>query len=130
MIVVDFLILIELFSNGLQVDVVEVCLCQSLVGGCVVICGVVLVEICVVLCGGVEVQEVLEEMGIYFSLLEVKFVLCVGEMYCCYCQCGIGKCGIDDFMVGVYVLLQCDGLIIWNDMFYCDYFKGLKLIVL
>lgn len=130
MIVVDLLVLVELFSNGLQVDVVEVIFWQSLVGGCVVVCGVIFVEVCVLLCGGVEVFEVLEEMGVYFNLMEVKLVLCVGEMYCCYCQCGGSCCSLDEFMVGVYVLLQCDGLIIWNDMFYCDYFKGLKLIVL
>ncbi len=32
-------------------------------------------------------------------------------------------------MVGAHALLQCDGLITWNDKFYRDYFKGLKLIV-
>ena len=30
---------------------------------------------------------------------------------------------------GQHALLQCDGLIPWNDTFYRDYFKGLKLIV-
>ncbi|HCT26985.1 MAG TPA: VapC toxin family PIN domain ribonuclease, partial [Stenotrophomonas sp.] len=36
---------------------------------------------------------------------------------------------LDEFMVGAHALLQCDGLITWNDTFYRDYFKGLKLIV-
>ncbi len=34
-----------------------------------------------------------------------------------------------DVLVGAYVLLQCDGLMTWDDTFYRDYFKGIKLIV-
>ena len=36
---------------------------------------------------------------------------------------------IGEFMVGAHAMLQCDGLVTWNDAFYRDYFKGLKLIV-
>ena len=129
MIAVDSAVLIELLSNGPQADAVEACLRQSLVGGRVVICGVVLAEICASLRGGAEVQEALEEMGIHFSPLEAKSALRAGEMHRRHRQRTTARRGLDDFMVGSHALLQCDGLITWNDKFYRDYFKGLKLIV-
>ena len=77
-----------------------------------------------------QVQEALEEMGIHFSPLEAKSALRAGEMHRRHRQRNAGDTRrIDDFMVGAHALLQCDGLITWNDTFYRDYFKGLKLIV-
>jgi len=129
MIAVDSPELIELLSNGPQADAVEAGLRQSLVGGRVVICGVTLAEICASLRGGAEVQEALEEMGVHFSPLEAKSALRAGEMHRRHRQRGAKPRGLDEFMVGSHALLQCDGLITWNDKFYRDYFKGLKLIV-
>jgi len=129
MIAVDSPVLVELLSNGPQADAVEACLRQSLVGGRVVVCGATLAEICASLRGGAEVLEAVEDMGAPFNALEAKSALRAGEMHRRHRQRGTGRRGIDDFMVGAHALLQCDGLITWNDKFYRDYFKGLKLIV-
>ena len=130
MIAVDSLVLVELLSNGPQADAVEACLRQSLVGGRVVVCGATLAEICAALRGGAEVLEALEEMGVHFNALEAKSALRAGEMHRRHRQRGGShRRGLDEFMIGAHALLQCDGLITWNDTFYRDYFKGLKLIV-
>ncbi|WP_434031268.1 type II toxin-antitoxin system VapC family toxin [[Pseudomonas] boreopolis] len=128
-IAVDSPVLIELLSNGPQADAVEACLRQSLVGGRVVVCGTTLAELCAALQGGAEVLEALEEMGVHFSALEAKSALRAGEMHRRHRQRRGGRRCLDGFMVGAHALLQCDGLITWNDTFYRDYFKGLKLIV-
>ena len=52
-----------------------------------------------------------------------------GEMHRRHRQRSGSRRSLDEFMVGAHALLQCDGLITWNDTFYRDYFKGLKLIV-
>ena len=129
MIAIDSPVLIELLSNGPRADAVEACLRQALVGGRVVICGTTLAEICASLRGGAEVLEALEEMGVLFSALEAKSALRAGEMHRRHRQRAGDSRRIDDFMVGAHALLQCDGLITWNDKFFRDYFKGLKLIV-
>ena len=130
MIAVDSPVLVELLSNGPQADAVEACLRQSLVGGRVVVCGATLAEVCASLRGGAEVLEALEEMGVHFNALEAKSALRAGEMHRRHRQRGGSqRRGLDEFMIGAHALLQCDGLITWNDTFYRDYFKGLKLIV-
>jgi len=129
MIAVDSPVLIELLSNGPQADAVEACLRQSLVGGRVVVCGATLAEVCAALRGGAEVLEALEEMGVHFNALEAKSALRAGEMQRRHRQRGNERRSLDGFMVGAHALLQCDGLITWNDAFHRDYFKGLKLIV-
>jgi len=129
MIAVDSPVLIELLSNGPQADAVEACLRQCLVGGRVVVCGATLAEVCAALRGGAEVLEALEEMGVHFNAMEAKSALRAGEMQRRHRQRGNERRSLDGFMVGAHALLQCDGLITWNDAFYRDYFKGLKLIV-
>lgn len=129
MIAVDSPVLIELLSNGPRADAVEACLRQALVSGKVVVCGTTLAEICASLRGGAEVLEALEEMGVVFSAIEAKSALRAGEMHRRHRQRAGDARRIDDFMVGAHALLQCDGLITWNDKFFRDYFKGLKLIV-
>ena len=74
-------------------------------------------------------REALEEMGVHFSAIEAKSALRAGEMHRRHRQRAGDSRRIDDFMVGAHALLQCDGLITWNDKFYRDYFKGLKLVV-
>lgn len=129
-IAVDSPVLIELLSNGPQADAVEACLRQSLVGGRVVVCAVTLAQVCAALRGGAEVLEALEEMGVHFNPMEAKSALRAGEMQRRHRQRGTTpRRGLDEFMVGAHALLQCDGLITWNDTFHRDYFKGLKLIV-
>lgn len=129
MIAIDSPVLIELLADRPQADAVEACLRKCLAGGRVAVCDAVLAEITASLRGGAEVFGALEEMGIQFSALEAKSALRAGEMYRRHRQRGGDGRTIGDFMVGAHALLQCDGLITWNDSFYRDYFKGLKLIV-
>lgn len=129
MIAVDAPVLIELLSNGPQADAVEASLRHALVAGRVVICGTSLAEICAALRGGAQVQEALDEMGVHFSPLEAKSALRAGEMHRRHRQRSGQSSRMDDFMIGAHALLQCDALITWNDTFYRDYFKALKLIV-
>src|SRR5690606_41781280 len=120
---------VERLRGGPRADAVEACLRQARVGGRGGVCGAALGEICASLRGGDEVQEALEEMGVDFNALEAKSALRAGEMHRRHRQRSGDTRRIDDFMVGAHALLQCDGLITWNDTFYRDYFKGLKLIV-
>ena len=129
MIAIDSPVLVELLANGPQADAAEACLRQCLASGRVVVCDIALAEVCSALRNGAEALTVLEEMGIHFSALESKSALRAGEMQRRHRQRGQGRRSLDDFMVGAHALLQCDGLITWNDTFYRDYFKGLKLIV-
>ena len=70
------------------------------------------------------------DVFVHYSAIEAKSALRAGEMQRRHRQRNPGDSRrIDDFMVGAHALLQCDGLITWNDRFYRDYFKGLKLIV-
>lgn len=128
-IAVDFPVMVELLADRSQADAVEAALRQGLLGGRVVVCDVVLAEISAVLRDGAEVLGVLEEMGVHFHPLEAKAALRAGEMYRRYRQRGASGHDIKDFLVGAHALLQCDGLMTWNDTFYRDYFKGMKLIV-
>lgn len=129
MIAVDASVVVELLSDGPQADAVESCLRQALVAGRVVICSVTLAEICASLRGGSQVHEALEEMGLHFSPLEAKSALRAGEMQRRHRERSGASERLANFLVGAHALLQCDALITWNDSFYRDYFKGLKLIV-
>nr|WP_004085316.1 type II toxin-antitoxin system VapC family toxin [Xylella fastidiosa] len=128
-IAVDFPVLVELLTDRPQADAVEAALRQCLVSGRVVVCDVVLAEMSAVLRGGAEVLGVLEEMGVHFDPLEAKSALRAGEMYRRYRQRNATESDMKYFLVGAHALLQCDGLMTWNDAFYRDYFKGMKLIV-
>lgn len=128
-IAVDFPVLVELLTDRPQADAVEAALRQCLVSGRVVVCDVVLAEMSAVLRGGAEVLGVLEEMGVHFDPLEAKSALRAGEMYRRYRQRNATESDMKYFLVGAHSLLQCDGLMTWNDAFYRDYFKGMKLIV-
>ena len=130
MIAIDSPVLVDLLADGPRADATEACLRQCLSAGPVVVCDVALAEVCGALRDGAEALTVLEEMSIRFSPLEAKSALRAGEMQRRHRQRNPGDSRrIDDFMVGAHALLQCDGLITWNDRFYRDYFKGLKLIV-
>ena len=129
MIAIDSAVLVELLANGPQADAAEACLRQCLSAGPVVVCDVALAEVCGALRDGADVLAVLEEMSIRFSPLEAKSALRAGEMLRRHRQRGGAGHRIGEFMVGAHAMLQCDGLVTWNDAFYRDYFKGLKLIV-
>jgi len=130
-IALDVPVLLEWLTNGPRADAVETSLRQNLASGRVAVCDPVLTRLCADLRGGAEVLAALEETGITYSALEAKSALRAGEMLRRYRQRnpdGPPRL-ITDFMIGAHALLQCDGLITFDPIFYRDYFKGLKLIV-
>lgn len=130
MIALDSSVLVDLLADGPQADAAEACLRQCLSSGPVVICDVALAEVCSALRDGSEAMAVLEDMSIRYSPLEAKSALRAGEMLRRYRQRGGSRVrAVPDFLIGAHALLQCNGLITWDDRFYRDYFKGLKLIV-
>lgn len=130
MIAIDSSVLIDLLADGPQADAAEACLRQCLGVGPVVVCDVALAEVCSALRDGSEALSVLEEMSIRYSPLEAKSALRAGEMQRRYRQRGTARArAAPDFLIGAHALLQCNGLITRDDVFYRDYFKGLKLIV-
>lgn len=130
MIAIDSSVLIDLLADGPQADAAEACLRQCLGVGPVVVCDVALAEVCSALRDGSEALSVLEEMSIRYSPLEAKSALRAGEMQRRYRQRGAAQArAAPDFLIGAHALLQCNGLITRDDVFYRDYFKGLKLIV-
>ena len=122
MIAVDSPVLVELLSNGPQADAVEAILRQSLVGGRVVVCGATLAEVCA--CAAAPRCSKRWKKWAHFNPMERR----CAPRDARHRQRGSRR-SLDEFMVGAHALLQCDGLITWNDTFYRDYFKGLKLIV-
>ena len=134
MIAIDSPVLIDLLADGPHADATEACLRQCLSVGPVVVCDVALAEVCAALRDGAEALTVLEEMSIRFSPLEAKSALRAGEMQRRFrgrtrTQAGGPTRAAPDFLIGAHALLQCNGLITFDDAFFRDYFKGLKLIV-
>jgi predicted nucleic acid-binding protein len=129
-IAIDSPVLIDLLADGPRADATEACLRQCLSAGPVVVCDVALAEVCGALRDGAEALTVLEEMSIRFNPLEPKSALRAGEMQRRFRQrTGGGQRAAPDFLIGAHALLQCNGLITFDDGFFREYFKGLKLIV-
>ena len=129
MIAVDAPVLVELLTDGSRADAAEVSLRQALGSGRVVVCDAALAGVCASLRNGADALAALEEMGVHYNAIESKSALRAGEMQRRQRQRSGDVHPIADFLVGAHALLQCDALITWNDTFYRDYFKGLKLIV-
>lgn len=138
MIAIDSPVLIDLLADGPHADATEACLRQCLSAGPVVVCDVALAEVCAALRDGAEALSVLEEMSIRFSPLEAKSALRAGEMQRRFrgrvrereARGGVHTArAAPDFLIGAHALLQCNGLITFDDVFFRDYFKGLKLVV-
>lgn len=134
MIAIDASVLIDLLADGPAADDAEACLRQALSSGPVVVCDVTLADICTALQQGAQALEALEDMGIGYSATEAKSAIRAGEMRRRYRQRSasgepLPARAATDFIVGAHALLQCDALITFDDAFYRDYFKGLKVIV-
>jgi len=133
MIAADVDVLTQWLTDSLRADAVETSLRQCLGNGKVVVCDPALTRLCADLRGGADVLAALEETGIHYSALEAKSALRAGEMLRRHRQRNKNGAGsmrlITDFMIGAHALMQCDGLLTFDPMFYRDYFKGLKLIV-
>lgn len=128
MIAIDSGVLLELLADGARADAAEAVLRRALAQGAVVVGEVALAEVCSALEGGDEALAVLEEIGIRYLPLEAKSALRAGEMQRRYRQRGGGDKAVPEFLIGAHALMQCDGLITHDAVFYRDWFKGLKLI--
>ncbi|QPF73725.1 type II toxin-antitoxin system VapC family toxin [Roseateles sp. DAIF2] len=134
MIAIDSSVLIDLLSGSARADMAEAALREALSQGPVVVCDVVVSEVCSALQGGDLAMQVLEEMGVRYSPVEQKAAIRAGEMQRRYRMRGGQRAQasprtVPDFIVGAHALLQCSALITADDVFFRDYFKGLKLIV-
>lgn len=131
MIAADSSVLVDLISGQEQAaDATAEALRQALHVGPVVVCEVALAEVCSSVKGGVQIMEVLEEVGIGYSAMEPKSALRAGEMQRRYRQRGGNRSRtVADFLIGAHAMMQCNALITRDAGFYRDYFKGLRVIV-
>jgi predicted nucleic acid-binding protein len=136
MIAIDSSVLIDLIGGGAGADAAERTLRAALSEGAVVACEVVVAEVVAGLGSGTVVMEVLDEVGIAFSPLELRSAVRAGEMQRRHKErlrsghaLATGARTVPDFLIGAHALLQCQGLITRDAGFYRDYFKGLKVIV-
>ncbi|WP_418320037.1 type II toxin-antitoxin system VapC family toxin [Piscinibacter sakaiensis] len=132
-IAVDTAVLLDLLGNRPGADAAEACLRIALGKGPVVVCPVVLAELSALLGEGATVVDVLDDMGIRFDALDQRSAVRAGEMQRKFRQraaadAAITHRGISDFLIGAHAMLQCDGLISRDAVFFRDYFKGLKVI--
>ncbi|HEX4510923.1 MAG TPA: type II toxin-antitoxin system VapC family toxin [Burkholderiaceae bacterium] len=135
-IAVDTSVLIDLLSDGAGADAAEAALRLALGMGPVVVCDVVAAEVAAGLGHGAEVMDALEDMGLAYSPIEQRSAVRAGEMQRKHAQ-RVRAAGapaatprtLPDFLVGAHALLQCNGLITRDEVFFRDYFKGLKVIV-
>ena len=136
MIAIDSSVLIDLLGDDVRAPAAEACLRNALSTGPVVFCDVVLSEVTAGLGHGSEVADVIQEMGLHYSVVEQRSAVRAGEMQRRYNQ-RIEAGGmrpaparaVPDFLVGAHAMLQCTGLITRDAAFFRDYFKGLKIIV-
>jgi predicted nucleic acid-binding protein len=137
MIAVDSNVLIDLIGDtpDLSLSAADA-LRLALSLGPVVACEVAVAEVVAGLGSSALIVDVMEDMGIEFSPLELRAAVRAGEMQRRYRQRRVPPPGlghpsrtIPDFLIGAHALLQCQGLITRDAGFFRDYFKGLKVIV-
>lgn len=130
MIALDSSILVDILSAQPDSAASDQALRAALASGPVVACDIVVAEVCSSFANSDDLFDVLAELGIAFSPVEMKSAIRAGEMQRRYRQRG-GSRGrtVPDFLVGAHALLQCNGLITRDNGFFRDYFKGLKIIV-
>ncbi len=134
-IAIDTAVLVDLLGDGPDADAAEACLRLALGKGPVVVCPVVLGELTAALGEGATVVDVLDDMGIRFDGLDQRAAVRAGEMQRKFrlrqhsgTQTAATPRGISDFLIGAHAMLQCEGLITRDAIFFRDYFKGLKVI--
>ncbi len=130
MIALDSSILVDILSGQPDSAPSDQALRVALAAGPVVACDIVIAELCSSFVNSDDLFDVLADLGVAYSPVEMKAAVRAGEMQRRYRQRG-GKRGrtVPDFIVGAHALLQCDGLITRDNGFFRDYFKGLKVIV-
>jgi predicted nucleic acid-binding protein len=130
MIALDSSILVDILTDQPGSDAADQALRTALAAGPVVACDVVISELCSSFVNSDDLFDVLSDLGVAYSPVEMKSAVRAGEMQRRYRQRG-GQRGrtVPDFVVGAHALLQCDGLITRDAGFFRDYFKGLKVVV-
>jgi predicted nucleic acid-binding protein len=130
MIALDSSILVDILSDQPDSEASDQALRQALAAGPVVACDVVIAEVCSSFVNSDDLFDVLSDLGVAYSPVEMKSAVRAGEMQRRYRQRGGKRVRpVPDFIVGAHALLQCDGLITRDNGFFRDYFKGLKIIV-
>jgi predicted nucleic acid-binding protein len=130
MIALDSSILVDILADQPHSEASDHALRTALAAGPVVACDVVIAEVCSSFSNSDDLFDVLADLGVAYSPVEMKSAVRAGEMQRRYRQRG-GPRGraVPDFIVGAHALLQCDGLITRDTGFFRDYFRGLKVIV-
>lgn len=130
MIALDSAILVDILSDQPDSVASDQALRVALAAGPVVACDVVIAEVCSSFVNSDDLFDVLSNLGVQYSPVEMKSAVRAGEMQRRYRQRhGNLARTVPDFIVGAHALLQCDGLITRDNGFFRDYFKGLKVIV-
>ncbi len=137
MIAVDSNVLIDLIGDTPNASLAAAdALRLALSQGPVVACEVAVAEVVAGLGSSALIIDVMEDMGIDFSPLELRAAVRAGEMQRRYRQRRVPPPGlgypsrtIPDFLIGAHALLQCQGLLTRDGGFFRDYFKGLKVII-
>jgi len=136
LIALDTSVLVDLLGDDVGADAAEACLRLALGSGPVVVCDVVASEIAAGLGHGALVMDALEDMGVAYSPIEQRSAIRAGEMQRKYLQRqreagrpAASPRTMPDFLVGAHALLQCSGLITHDEVFFREYFKGLRVIV-
>lgn len=130
MIALDSSILVDILSDQPDSTASDEALRVALAAGPVVACDVVIAEVCSSFVNSDDLFDVLSDLGVQFSPVEMKSAVRAGEMQRRYRQRNGDRARtVPDFLVGAHALLQCDGLITRDNGFFRDYFKGLKVIV-
>jgi len=130
MIALDSSILVDILSDQPDSIASDQALRVALAAGPVVACDVVIAEVCSSFVNSDDLFDVLSDLGVQYSPVEMKSAVRAGEMQRRYRQRNGNRARtVPDFIVGAHALLQCDGLITRDNGFFRDYFKGLKVIV-
>ena len=134
---VDSAVLIDLLaaSDATRADPAEASIRDALRQGLVVMNDVVVAEVCAGLGDGADVMDALREAGITLSPMSEQACVRAGEMHRKYLtrqkkapSAPTKSRNVSDFLIGAHAHLQCDGLITYDQAFFRDYFKGLRLI--
>ena len=130
MISVDTSVLIDILTNDLTHAERSVLRLQdAMERDDVVICEAVLAELASRVEPEDELLDALAEMGINFSAMNEQAAARAGFMQRRYRKRGGTRDRVvADFLVGAHALLQCNALITRDDIFFRDYFKGLKIV--
>jgi len=106
------------------------CIGEALAREDVVVCDAVLAEVQAMLDTPGDLMDTLAVLGIRYEPTFEAAAIRAGHMNKRF-QARGGRCErvVADFLIGAHALLQCSALITRDQVFFRDYFKGLKLIV-